>query len=565
MDGKNSGRFVNFIIKHIKFIIFIFLVTIISIFLFKPVDYFYLKRGNFDISNSSKNEMGIFKVVDLDQSNNYEIGFAHGRLLKDEIKIMIDEMNTILKSEGQDDFLAKIKLRVLMKFYNLKTPKKYKEEIEGISRATNISYEDLFLLNVYDDIFNTAMCTNIAALNEKTINNNIIHGRNLDYNLQEYTWDKAVIFNYNQEGKIPFVSIGYPGMIGTLTSMNSNGLTLGSMTSQIKSNNYFGIPTGFLYRSIIENSDTISKSEKILKNNKTTIGNNLMITSKKDKLAVVFEITPKVIEKRVSDMSITAANHFEILSDKNKYNSRSSVYRADWSEELLNIIDKIDSNYIIEILRDPQVKESYGEPIANNRNVISVVFLPYEQEFLVASNEVVPASQGRFFHFNFKNNEIKFIGVEDPGVEFLNFKHHNFEKNYDKDSSENIMHYANIFLNSKNAYKPYLYSSTIEYLLKNEIAQDVDKYIFYLYKYIESGDSINFDNNKFDKNLLLYFNKHNTEKSLSDFYVQKNSFYFSWYEYVKNGKKQLLNDIINNVNYYEWLRKWADNILNGGV
>lgn len=521
--------------------------------------------NNIKISNSSKNEMGIFKVVDLDETTNYEIGFAHGILLNDEIKIMIDEMNTILKSEGQDNFLAEIKLRILMKLYSLKTPKRYKEEIKGISNATNISYEKIFLLNVYDDIFNTAMCTNVAALNQKTMNNNIIHGRNLDYNLQKHTWDKTVIFNYNQEGKIPFVSIGYPGMIGTLTSMNSNGLTLGSMTSQIKSNNYFGIPTGFLYRNIIENSDTISKSEELLKNNKTTIGNNLMITSKKDKLAVVFEITPKAIEKRISDMSITAANHFEILSEKNKYNLRSSFYRANWSQELLNIIDKIDSDYVIEILRDPQVKESHGEPIANNRNVISVVFLPIEQEFLVASNEVVPASQGRFFHFKFKNNEIKLLEVKDPGVEFLNFKQYNLEKKYDKSSFENIIHYANIYLKSKNAYKPYLYSSTIEYLLKNEITQNVDKYIFYLYKYIESEDSLNFDQYDFDGRLSFYFNNHNTTEALKNFYVQKNNFYFSWYEYVKNGEKSFLNDIINNVDYYDWLQKWAENILNGGV
>lgn len=452
-----------------------------------------------------------------------------------------------------------------MKIYSLNTPKSIKRELKGISDSTGINYEKIFLLNVFDDIYNTAMCTNVAVLGNKTFDNKIIHGRNLDYYFQKYTWDRAVILNYINSDRNSFLSITYPGIIGTLTAMNNKGITLGSLTSQIKKNNLFGIPTGFLYKKIIEESKNIDEVTKIINKNKTTIGNNLMITSKNDKKAVVYEITPQKIALRTSDSLITAANHFEILKDQNKYNSKSSIYRSEWSNELLQRINNVSSDYVIDVMRNLEVNKSYGEPIANNRNVISAIFLPDKNEFFLASNEVVPASQGRYYHFSYIKNQIKLINITDTGDEFLYFKNINFKKEYQDNTEENILKYVKIYEKSKSLYKPYKYSSIIEFLLENNYTKNVDKYISYLYNFINENDPNNFDNiNNYSELYNEYSNKMNT-LSKDNFYVQKNNFYYAWYQLIKNNNKNYINDIINDAKYYDWIKDWANSILNGEV
>ncbi|MGM0640683.1 MAG: C45 family autoproteolytic acyltransferase/hydrolase [Thermotogota bacterium] len=550
-------------ITYFALICFVIMFSIFSVFIFSPIDYKHSEEIN--TINSSIQQIEVLKIVNLKESSNYKKGFAHGKLLKEEISDLNNSINEILEDKKIDSFISKIKLRILMKFYFSKTPEYIKEEIKGISDASNIDYERIYLLNVFDDIFNTAMCTNIAAFGEKTEGNSLIHGRNLDYLFQKYTWNKAVIFNYSNKNSNSFVSINYPGMVGTLTAMNDKGITLGSLTSEIKKNNVFGIPTGFLYRNVIKNADNIEDVSNILNDNKTTIGNNLMVTSKNNNLGVVFEITPNKIYMREANSVISAANHFEVLQNQNKNVLESSVYRANWSKELLSKFDFIDVEYIINILRDLEVNQPNGEPIANKRNVISAVFLPNKNHFFLATNEVVPASHGRFFHFKYENKTISLIDILDPGVEFLNFKNYNFNKKYDSKNIEKIKYYADVFLKSDSLYKPYKYSSTIEFLLSNEITINIDKYISYLYKYIETEDSRNFDKNDYKKSVETYFDKYNKDSLLDNFYIQKNNFYYSWFIFIEKGENDYLHDIINNVNYYEWLRKWAEELLHGGI
>lgn len=187
--------------------------------------------------------------------NNFEMGFAHGYLLADDIVTLLENymLGTLYDAKNYERTvrLIKIYINVPAPFWNeLKGMHQGMREALGdsgmFSARLKRNYEpvDLLAWNLVPDIFrlgfdsnvlfntftNTSapgFCSSISAWGEGSFNGNTLIARDLDFGFPGDLLDHANIIIACQPSsffKHQWVSIGWPGLIGCLTGMNEEGV-----------------------------------------------------------------------------------------------------------------------------------------------------------------------------------------------------------------------------------------------------------------------------------------------------------------------------------------------------
>ena len=100
-------------------------------------------------------------------------------------------------------------------------PEEYAGEIVGIAHSIGISVTDVIFINILYDI--TAACTSIVA---QTMDNKIIHSRNLDYSLPDELRNITIIVNAIRNNKTVYTGVTYAGMVGIATGQKPNSFTI---------------------------------------------------------------------------------------------------------------------------------------------------------------------------------------------------------------------------------------------------------------------------------------------------------------------------------------------------
>ncbi len=243
-----------------------------------------------------------------------EIGLAHGRLLRREICFLVTQMkHHVFQRVGPVKGVGlQLAARVLSLAMSRHIPSDFRDELAALSRGCGVTYSDLLIMNTLDDLLNVLRrlvprapklgCSSFALLGDRCRNGTVLHGRNLDYHFRGTPLEdhgavagllaaQSVVFVYRPVGRAPFVSISWPGLIGTTTAINQDGLSLGNLTSYVRDNTPKGTPSSILYRRLMEESYTLAEAGQLLRSTRRTIGNNLMVCSGREMSAILFEIT----------------------------------------------------------------------------------------------------------------------------------------------------------------------------------------------------------------------------------------------------------------------------------
>lgn len=113
-------------------------------------------------------------------------------------------------------------------------PDVYREEIEGISKATGINVGELWVMNMMYEL--EGYCTSIVA---KGANDTVWHGRNLDFGLfmgtdnETHNWaltprlrDVLVDISFTRDGAEVYRSVTFAGFVGLLTGSKTGSFSL---------------------------------------------------------------------------------------------------------------------------------------------------------------------------------------------------------------------------------------------------------------------------------------------------------------------------------------------------
>ena len=198
-------------------------------------------------------------------------------------------------------------------------PRAYRDELRGIvagmkaSGGGGFDLTRLAVLNAFDDLagawtHRSLACSAFAIRGR----GGMIVGRNLDYPvIPQCLAALNTTFIVQPQGRIPFVSWGWPGYIGVVTGINAQRLSLSLLTSPTHDVSIRGTPEGLVNRLLLEETTTPHEAFDRLGSLQRTIGNNLLLATPAE--AHVIESSHSRTKIRAVAMDrLVVTNHYHL-------------------------------------------------------------------------------------------------------------------------------------------------------------------------------------------------------------------------------------------------------------
>ncbi|MBP0905269.1 C45 family autoproteolytic acyltransferase/hydrolase [Mariniflexile gromovii] len=372
-----------------------------------------------------KNKQGTWELYV--EGNPYQLGLNEGLLTQELFKTQehafLSKVDEMVPSKFKQYLLRK-----LLAFYNrkmyLNIPDAYKAEIYGLSKYASNDYKhiaDNYLRVLYlhgaHDIGHAFQdlalvgCTSFAVWGNKTEDGQLLIGRNFDfYAGDDFAKNKIIAFVNPTEG-YKFMSVTWAGMVGVVSGMNEQGLTVSINAGKSKVPLIAKTPISILTREILQFASTIDEAIAIAKKRQVFVSESIFIGSAKDKKAITIEVSPQNfgVYEVENTTQLICSNHFQssaYAEDKNniKHIAEShSQYRYQRMEALLNDTEKLTVKEAVAILRNKEGVDNkaigHGNEKALNqlRAHHGIVFKPEERLVWVSSN---PYQLGEFVAYS---------------------------------------------------------------------------------------------------------------------------------------------------------------------
>lgn len=397
------------------------------------------------------------------KGNPLQLGYNNGALTQN----LMQKQEEIFFSKVEGFVPSKFKqnlLRGFLKWYNrkmyLNVREDFQAELYGLSQYSSDKYDFIapkFLRSMYlhgaHDIGHAMQdlmvvgCTSLAVWNENTEDGELLIGRNFDFYVgDDFAKNKLVEFVEPEEG-IPYLSVSWPGMIGVVSGMNKEGITVTINAGKSKIPLTAKTPISLVTREILQYAKNIDEAIAIAKKRKVFVSESILVGSANDKNAVIIEVSPDNFGVyRVENTSrVFCTNHFQ--SDAYKDDKRNqkhiveshSEYRYEKLQELLQENKKLNPEKMAFILRDKSglkgERIGYGNEKAINQLLAhhAVIFSPQKKLVWVSSN---PYQLGEFVCYDLneifsdkrlKNGKFSRSDLniaKDPFVDSLEFKNY---------------------------------------------------------------------------------------------------------------------------------------------
>jgi tetratricopeptide (TPR) repeat protein len=223
-------------------------------------------------------------------------------------------------------------------------------------------------------------CTAFAAWGTQTTSSHLIVGRNFDFEGGEIFDREKAILTFESPGKIPFVSVAWPGMTGVVTGVNARRVYVSMNAARTDDPFRPGIPMAFLLREILENANDVKEAVAIIRKHSVMVPEAILIADGKAPEAVVVELSPKqVVVRRAKGSAIGVANHLldkKFTGDASNNWLRRYLTSDERYKRLLQLLKRfggrIDVKTAALILRNRTAVDD--EPLGlGNRNAIDAL------------------------------------------------------------------------------------------------------------------------------------------------------------------------------------------------
>ncbi len=376
-----------------------------------------------------KNKQGQWELYV--EGNPLQIGEITGNLTQDLMQkqeaIFFNKVEDLVPSKTQQYLLRKFLAWYNRKMY-LHIPEEYKAEIYGLSKYSSSNFSEigepylrLLYLHGAHDIGHAMQdlmlvgCSAFAVWGDKTVDGELLIGRNFDfYAGDDFAKEKIIAFVNPSEGH-KFMSVTWGGMIGVVSGMNDQGLTVTINAGKSEIPLVAKTPISIVTREILQYASTIEEAIAIAKKREVFVSEAIFVGSAKDKKAVIIEVAPDnfgVYEVENTD-ELICSNHFQSEAYKNdernlKWIAEShSMYRFERMEELISEDEKLNVDDAVSILRNKKGLDNkeigFGNEKALNQLLAhhGIVFKPESRKVWVSSN---PYQLGEFVEYDL--NEI---------------------------------------------------------------------------------------------------------------------------------------------------------------
>lgn len=357
------------------------------------------------------------------KGNPLQLGYSNGALTQD----LMQKQEEIFFSKVAGFVPSKFKqnlLRNFLKWYNrkmyLNIREDFQTELFGLSQYSADKYDyiapkfrrAMYLHGAHDighamqDLM-VVGCTSLAVWNENTEDGDLLIGRNFDFSVgEDFSKNKLIEFVEPENG-IPYLSVSWPGMIGVVSGMNKEGITVTINAGKSKIPLTAKTPISLVTREILQYAATIDEAIAIAKKRKVFVSESILVGSANDKNAVIIEVSPHNfgVYSVGNSARIFCTNHFQSEAYKDDKRNQKHIaeshseYRYEKLKELLQENKKLNPEKMATLLRDQSGLKNksigFGNEKAINQLLAhhAVIFSPQKKLVWVSSN---PYQLGEF-------------------------------------------------------------------------------------------------------------------------------------------------------------------------
>ena len=241
----------------------------------------------------------------------FERGEAIGKLapdlLKAQEKAFVDKLYELVPSEFYRRFLMYF-IYIFNRDLGKNVPLEYRREIKAMSEycsreydAYGTPYERQMQYHSAHDIGHVMQdymlvgCTSFAVWGDESVDGEIIAGRNFDFYMGEDFAGRNIVLVERPDSGYAYVSVTWPGMLGVVSGMNTQGLAVTINASKLEVPSSSATPISILVKSILQYASNIEEAETIAASFKTFVCESILVGSANDGRAVIIEKTPSAM------------------------------------------------------------------------------------------------------------------------------------------------------------------------------------------------------------------------------------------------------------------------------
>jgi len=289
------------------------------------------------------------------------MGRAEGQRLGPEMVVLNHDY---LREFISPSLVYSLMSRVAQGFVPLLQPEEL-AEIKGLAAASGQSESDVLFGQCFLDLIPMIACSTITLPGASAPDHVARFGRNLDFPSLGIADKHVVIIVYHPRGRYAFAAITWPGLIGVLSGMNDQGLTLACMEVVRLPRPPAAEPYTLLYREVLERCKTVDEAIDYLRTNGRQSANNLMLMDAHGDRAVV-EIQPNgIVVRRAPETAALVSTNFQRGTD---LDTLGRSWRFDClHEESRQVFGQIDV---------PTLERLLGDAMQRGLTIESMIFEP---------------------------------------------------------------------------------------------------------------------------------------------------------------------------------------------
>ncbi len=380
-----------------------------------------------------KNEFGLWEMYV--EGEAYERGRITGKLAKDLVRyqeeVFVGQITRVIPSRIYLHFL-----RIMIGYFNRNLdkhiPEEYLREVYGISKSASDEFNFIGrpytrMLNYHaahdighalldyelvEDIDLQLGCTSFSAWGNKTADDKMLSGRNFDFNFGDEFAENVIVKFVKPGNGIPFGFITWGGMIGVVSGMNMEGLsvTINAGKSHLPTSS--STPVTIVARDILQYASNIEEAYVIAEKHQVFVSESFLITSANDNMSVIIEKSPKETGLVMPDTTfILCTNHFQsepFADDENNLQHKeetATAYRFERLEELIEQKGELSVYDVSDILRNFKGLSGKDIGLGNEKTINqfiahhAIIFKPDDKKFMVSTR---PYINGPFVEYDMK-------------------------------------------------------------------------------------------------------------------------------------------------------------------
>jgi isopenicillin-N N-acyltransferase like protein len=298
-----------------------------------------------------------------------QIGEQHGEALAHEIRLLHDEyLVKYLQNEPQ-----RLAAQGAAQLFENQLLPRHLSEVQALAQASGLDESDVMLTQCFLDLSPMSACSTVTLPASASPDHIARFGRDLDFWSFNIADRYTRVFIVHPTGHYAFAAVGWPGMIGVLSGMNEYGLCLANMEVTRTGRFPQAMPYTLLYRTVLEQCQTVDEAVNLLCKTPIQTANNLMLMDAQGNRAVV-ELTPMSVHvRRGQDGSALISTNHQRDQDTDspgrcwRYDSLHTTAAAEFGQ--------IDL---------PAVQKMLGD-VGSNSTLQSMVFEPANRVIYLAA------------------------------------------------------------------------------------------------------------------------------------------------------------------------------------